>query len=111
MAARPKTTAAQKAPPMTRPVVKEKAFIAKVAEYALAKADADACEARLKKLKPEILAGMGEHRSVIAGNHVVSRGEVPDVPPTDNVTITREMVGQVIPGRKGRAGYNTLTVQ
>ena len=112
MAAAPrKTVAAPKAAPMSRPVIKDKALIAKVSEYALAKADAEAMDARMKKLKPEIFAGMGEHTSVVVGNHVVTRGEVRSIEPTPNVPITKEMVVQVIPGRKGKAGYSTLTVQ
>ncbi|SHJ68711.1 hypothetical protein SAMN02745194_03120 [Roseomonas rosea] len=112
MAAAPrKSTAAPKAAPLTRPVLKDAKLVKMVSEYALAQADAKALEARMKQLKPEIFAAMGEHPSVIVGNHVVTRAEVRALEPTPNVTITKEMVGQVIPGRRGTAGYSTLKVQ
>ncbi|WP_338662611.1 hypothetical protein VQH23_20980 [Pararoseomonas sp. SCSIO 73927] len=112
MAAAPrKSTAAPKAAPLTRPVIKDAKLVKKVAEYALAKADIAALEAKCDALKPDILAGLGDALSVIAGNHVVTRSETKALEPTPNVIITKEMVGQVMPGRKGRKGYTTLTIQ
>ena len=97
--------------PVARPVLKDRAVAAKAAEYAAAKAEIAVLEARCNALKPELLAAMGEHLSVVAGNHILTRAEFAAVAPTPNRTITREMIGQVIPGQKGRKGYSTLTVQ
>lgn len=111
MAAAPRRTSAAPAVPLTRPVIKDAKVVKQVAEYALAKADIAALEAKCDVLKPAILTALGDAKSVIAGNHVVTRGENAGTEPTPNVTITKEMVGQVIPGRKGKRGYTTLTVQ
>ena len=52
MAAAPRKTAAPKAAPLTRPVLKDVKAVKKVAEYALAKADIAALEAKCDALKP-----------------------------------------------------------
>lgn len=99
------------AAPATRHVIRDRATIAQVEEYATASAEQKRLKARCDTLKPEILAAMDGHESCVAGNRILTQSEVAGTEPTPNVTITKTMVGQVIPGRSGKKGYVQLTVQ
>jgi hypothetical protein len=65
----------------------------------------------VKALRGDLLAAMGDAPTAYAGKRILTRSDVPDLPGTPNVVITREMVGQVIPRKKARAGYSQLRVQ
>ncbi|MGG5811454.1 hypothetical protein [Falsiroseomonas sp. CW058] len=108
----PRTTKSVAAPaPATRHVIRDRAVAQKAEAYATAKADIKRLEAQCDALKPELLAAMGDHESVVAGNRVLTRSAVAGTDPTPNVTITKAMIGQVIPGKPGKRGYTQLTVQ
>ena len=93
------------------PVVRTKQAIADVEAYVAKKAQLELVESELKALKPRLEGYLGGAPTAYVGKHVVSVTAVPAVPATDNEVITKEMVGRVIPGRKGRAGYTQLRVQ
>lgn len=61
-------------------------------------------------LKEDILAVMGANEVASAGEHIVRVTNVAGTPSTSNVLITREMIGHIIPGKKGRAGSTRLEV-
>lgn len=112
MAIKPRSVVPAIAPPGTNfPVIKDKAIIAKAEIYATKKAEIASLEAEVKALRPDLLAAMGGAPTAYAGTRVLSLNEVSAIPATENVKITRDMVGQVIPGKKGRAGYSTLEVR
>ncbi len=98
--------------PATMPttVLRGKAIIATVHQYALNKAKSDKSDAENKLLKDDIIAAMGDALVASCGTHVVRITETEGTPGTANMTITREMIGVVIPGRKGRAGSTRLEV-
>ena len=106
-----RTKAAAAAPPVTRPQILDRKVIADAGTYAVNKAEIDRLTAENETLKVTLLHAMGPHESVIAGNRVLTRSSHASTPATENVVITRAMIGQIIPGKKGRKGYTTLTVQ
>ncbi|HVB67964.1 MAG TPA: hypothetical protein VNE67_08935 [Acetobacteraceae bacterium] len=93
------------------PVIRDKGIIAAAEEYHAKKADFDLLEARLKELKGLLEPAMGGAPTAYAGTRILTRTDVPPLPATANVAITKDMIGQVIPGKKGRAGYTQLRVQ
>jgi hypothetical protein len=108
----PRTTkATAPATPATRHVLREKAVIAAAEAFVSAKAEVAQLGAKLEGLKAQLLAAMGEHSECVAGNRVLTKSEVKGTAPTANVTITKAMIGQVIPGKSGKKGYTQLTVQ
>ncbi|NKE43562.1 hypothetical protein HB662_02155 [Roseomonas frigidaquae] len=108
-ASRSKVTAA--APTVTRPQILDRKVIADAGTYAVNKAEIDRLTAENEALKVTLLQAMGPHESVITGNRVLTRSTHAGTPATENVVITKAMIGQIIPGKKGRKGYTTLTVQ
>ncbi|MGX9963150.1 hypothetical protein ACVFYP_07490 [Roseomonas sp. F4] len=106
--ARTKTTTVA---PVTRPQILDRKVIADAGTYAVNKAEIDRLTAENEALKVTLLHAMGPHESVIAGNRVLTRSSHASTPATENVVITKAMIGQIIPGKKGRKGYTTLSVQ
>lgn len=108
-----KTEAAPASQPAgtNHPVIKDKSIIAKVEEYAALKKEGARIERRLKKLKPELETAMAGADVAYAGDRILNLSVTAAIPEGKNVVITRDMIGQVIPGKSGRAGYTTLTVQ
>lgn len=98
--------------PATLPatVLRGKAIIATVHQYALNKARADKADADNRALKDEIIEAMGDATVASCGTHMVRITETDGTPGTPNLTITKEMIGVVIPGKKGRAGSTKLEV-
>lgn len=91
-------------------VLRGKAIIATVHQYSLNKAKADKLTADNAVLKDEILEAMGDLTVASVGTHVVRITETAGTPAKANLTITKEMIGQVIAGSKGRAGSTRLEV-
>jgi hypothetical protein len=91
-------------------VLRGKAIIATVHQYHLNHARAAALTAANKALKDEILEAMDGHEVASVGAHLVRVTETAGTQSTPNRTITREMIGQVIAGSKGRAGSTRLEV-
>jgi hypothetical protein len=91
-------------------VLRGKAIIATVHQYSLNKAKAAALDEANKLLKDEILEAMGDELVASAGAHIVRITEVMGTQGTPNRVITKEMIGQVIAGTKGRAGSTRLEV-
>lgn len=91
-------------------VIRDEAVIAAAEEYAAAKAQFDRLEARLKELRPVIVAAMGDAPQARAGWRTLILAVVPAVPATPDVVIDASMVGRTIPGRKGRAAHTQLRV-
>jgi hypothetical protein len=91
-------------------ILRGKAIIAAVHQYSLNKAKADKLDAENKLLKDEIVEAMGEYAVASVGTHVVRVTETMATLPTPNRVITKEMIGQVIAGSKGRAGGTRLEV-
>ncbi|MBC9177805.1 hypothetical protein [Pseudoroseomonas ludipueritiae] len=108
-----KTAAAAPAAPAgtNHPVIKDKALIKAAETYATNKAEISRMEAENDDLKPRLLAAMGGAPTAYAGSRVLTQSDVETIKPTPNQVITKEMVGQVIPGKKGRKGYTQLSVQ
>ncbi|ONG58801.1 hypothetical protein BKE38_01855 [Pseudoroseomonas deserti] len=77
-------------------------------EYATGAAEKNRLEKRLKVIKPVLEAAMGGAPMATAGKRILTQGEVAAVPSVPAKTITAKMVGDVIPGKNGRAGYTTL---
>ena len=111
--AKPRAIKAAATPPAgtNHPVIKDKKIIAAADEYATLKAEAARIERRLKALKPVLEAAMEEAPVAYAGSRILNLSRTEAIPPGNNQVITREMLGQIIPGKPGRAGYTTLAVQ
>lgn len=92
------------------PVLRDSKIIKAAAEYAALKDESSAADKRLKQLKPILLKAMGDAPIARAGNHILRRNDVPPTPDAPDTEITKAMVGQMIAGKKGRAGYTTLEV-
>jgi len=108
-----KAAAEPAAPPAgtNHPVITDPALIKMAAEYAKGAPEKNRLEKRLKELKPVLLQAMGDAPMAYAGKHVLTRAEVVGSPDTVGEKITRSMVGQHMPGKKGRPGYTTLEVR
>jgi hypothetical protein len=107
-----KMAAETAAPPgSNHPVITDPALIKMAAEYAKSAPEKNWLEKRLKELKPVLLQAMGDAPMAYAGKHVLTRAEVIGSPDTVGEKITRSMVGQHMPGKKGRPGYTTLEVR
>jgi hypothetical protein len=98
-------------PSTNHPVIADPALIKMAAEYAKSAPEKNRLEKRLKELKPVLLQAMGDAPMAYAGKHVLTRAEVIGSPDTVGEKITRSMVGQHMPGKKGRPGYTTLEVR
>jgi hypothetical protein len=111
--ATPAKPAAKSAPPAGTnfPVIKTKAIIDAVQEYFLLKADEKRLKARLEVLKGMIEPCLEGAPRAFAGDRIVSITTVDGSPGTPNRTITKEMIGEVIPGAKPRAGYTQMKVE
>jgi hypothetical protein len=95
---------------MPTTVLRGKAIIATVHQFALNKARADKADADNKLLRDEIIEAMGSETVASCGTHIVRVTETDGTPGTANMTVTKEMIGVVIPGKKGRAGSIKLEV-
>ncbi len=87
-----------------------KAMIATVHQYYLNHARAAKLEAENKDLKDQIVEAMGGEPVTSCGAHIVRVTETAGTPGKPNVTITKDMIGVVIIGSKGRAGSTKLEV-
>ena len=103
--------AAKAATPTNFPVLKDKAVVAAVEDYCAAKSAMELAKAKMDELKPVIVKAMGDAPTAYCGTRVLNHSKVAPLPGTPNREITRAMVGQVIPGQKGKAGYEQLRVQ
>lgn len=93
------------------PVIKTKAVVEAVVEYFKLKLDEKRIKDRLDALKPDIIEAVDGAPVAYVGDRIVKVTEVAGSEGTPNKTITREMIGQVIPGTKGRKGYVQLGVE
>lgn len=93
------------------PVIKDKAAVAAAEEYFGLTKEETRIRLRKKELKRLLVAAMGGAPTAFAGARVLTLNEVADVPGTPDRTITKDMVGQVIPGSSGTAGYTKLGVK
>ena len=93
------------------PVIKDKAAIQAAedfkAKYEQMKRLADEIDAH----KDVVLKAMAGAPKAMFGARIVSAKEYDGVEPTDNVVITKEMIGQVIEGKSGRKGYWRIWVR
>lgn len=103
--------AALAAPATNYPALRAKAAIAAAEAYFHKQAEKKRLEAELKALKDQLLKAMAGAPVATAGVRVLSLTAVPPSPPGPDITITKQMVGQVIPGTPGRAGYTQLVVK
>ncbi|EHM00543.1 hypothetical protein HMPREF9946_02583, partial [Acetobacteraceae bacterium AT-5844] len=109
---RAKKAAAPAIPPgSNHPVITDPKLVKLAAEYAKAAPEKNRLEKFLKDTKPVLLQAMGEAPVAYAGKHVLTRAEVAGTPDTVGEKITRSMVGQHLPGKKGRPAYTTLEVR
>jgi len=95
---------------MPTTVLRGKAIIATVHQYALNKAKADKADAENKLLKDEIIKAMGGATVASCGTHMVRVTETDGTPAKPNLVIGKEHIGLVIAGSKGRAGGTRLEV-
>lgn len=92
------------------PILKDKAVVTAAEEYATNKAEIDRLEALNKEHRKTIEAALAGAPIAYAGARIIRCTEVKALPATPNTVITKAMVGQVIPGKKGKAGYTRLEV-
>lgn len=92
------------APGSNYPVISDKKIVALVAEYAKN-------EARNREIRPIVEAALNGAPIACAGAHVVKLTPVAPTLATPNTVISAAMVGQVIPGKKARGGYNKFEVR
>ena len=92
------------------PVLRDKAVVTAADEYASNKAEIDRLEALNKEHRTVIVAALAGAPIAYAGARIIRCSEVAAAPATPNTVITKAMVGQVIPGKKGKAGYTRLEV-
>jgi hypothetical protein len=93
------------------PVITDPALVKLAADYAKGAPEKNRLEKMLKDAKPVLLQAMGDVAVAYAGKVVLTRTEVIGTPDTPGEKITRSMVGQHMPGKKGRPGYTTLEVR
>lgn len=91
-------------------VLRDKATIDLVQRFALNKAKADRAEEENLALKDQIMKAMGKNLVASCGAHVVRITKTAGTPSKPNVTITKDMIGVVIIGSKGRAPSTRLEV-
>lgn len=91
-------------------ILRDKTIVATVRTYFLNHAKAAALEAENKQLKDDILEAMGDMPVASAGAHIVRVTETAGTQSTPNRIITKDMIGGVIEGKKGRAGSTRLEV-
>ena len=92
------------------PVIKDKALIAAAEEYFTLARDESRIALRKKELKPQLLAAMAGAPKAYAGARLLSASEVATIPAMPDREITKAMLGQVLPGSKGRAGYTQISI-
>ena len=108
-ASKPAKSAA-KASSTNYPAISTKAAIALVEEHVVNTAEIKRLEARCKETKTQLVALMNGSPVAYVGARTLSLSDTPAVPETPARTITREMVGQQIPAKPGRSGYQQLKV-
>jgi hypothetical protein len=91
-------------------VLRGQKIIGIVHQYSLNKAKVARLTEDNDALKAEILEAMGDSAVASVGTHVVRVTETAGTQSTPNRVITKEMIGQVIAGSKGRAGSTRLEV-
>ena len=99
------------APGSNYPVIKDKVAIQHASDYATKLAEVKKLELEMKAHKAAILAAMAGAPEAAFGTHIVSATEVAKLPATPNRMIDKTMIGQIIKGAAGRAGYTQIRVQ
>ena len=99
------------APGSNYPVIRDKAAVQHAVDYAAKLAEVKRLEAEMKVHKAGILAAMADAPEAVFGVHIVSATQVSALPSTPNRVIDKTMIGQVIKGASGRAGYTQIRVQ
>ena len=92
------------------PVVKDKAAIQAAEDFHAKYAELKRLDAELDVAKAAVLKAMGDAPEAVFGKRIVKRKDYAALEPTENVAITKDMVGQVIKGRSGKAGYSRIWV-
>ncbi len=93
------------------PVIRDKAAIQAAEDFAIKYAEYKRLDAELDVLKGTVLAAMAGAPKAMFGKRIVSSKDYAPLPPTDNVVISKDMLGQVIEGKSGRAGYTRIWVR
>ena len=86
------------------PVIKTKAVVDQVVDYYKLTLNEKRIKDRLDAPEPDIIEAVGGAPVAYVGDGIVKVTEVAGSEGTPSKTITREMIGQVIPGTKGRKG-------
>ena len=96
----------------TKPLILRRRAVVRAAEaYLAAKTEVARLEDELAHLRHLLLEAIGDRPVARAGERTLIVTQVAGTPATPDVTITGAMVGQVIPGHKGRLGYPRLEVR
>ena len=93
------------------PIIKDKAAIQAAEDFKAKYETWKRLDAELDEHKAAILKAMADAPAAIFGKRIVSTKNYAPLEPTENVVITKEMIGQVIPGRSGRKGYARIWVK
>lgn len=93
------------------PTIKGPKPIKAVEDYVAKKAQIAALEAELEATKTYILGEMAGAPGAFFGARFVSVSEVRELPALPERVITKEMVGQTIPAKRGRAAYQQIRIQ
>jgi hypothetical protein len=96
--------------PEAQIVLRGKAVVAAVKDYAANKAEADRLIALNVTHKLTIVAAMGNASIAECGMHIVRVTEVAESPAIPAIKITAAMIGRLIPAKKGRAASTRLEV-
>ena len=84
-------------------VFRSEKMIEAVAAFALAQAE-------IERTKPIIIETMGEHALAKVGNHIVKVSRSVGSLAVPAKKITKDMIGQVIPGKRANGAQTRLTV-
>ena len=93
------------------PVLKDKTVIAAAKEYRALVAEEGRIEMRKAALKDQLIAALGGAPKGYAGDCSITVSEVAGVAPTPERVITLAMLGETIPGSRGRSASIRLAVR
>ena len=93
------------------PVLKSRKLIAAAEEYVTLTAQTRTAEKRLRELRTEIIAAMDGAPVAVAGRRTLNVTTTAPTPGTPDRVVGKEMLGQVLRGTPGRAGFQQLRVQ
>ena len=96
--------------PGNYPVIKGPKAITAVENYVAKTAALKVLEGEIEMIRDYLLEEAGDAPVVHIGARTVTITSVPEMPAIAARKITKEMIGQELPGRRGRKGYKQVRV-